>query len=613
MQNKNTESRFSSAHSFQDLRLGLVGAVMSVVMAHAIAHAEAANLSAWNFDSTANQLEITVKQGVTPRYFLMAQPARIIVDLPDTSVGAVKAQQSYTGSIRQIRVSQFQPGLTRIVMEVSPTVSLAPGQVQLQKVGNTAASNQSRWVLRPLIAGAATTDASISKASSVLPSTSRPTARPAIATAPTPVVSTAESASPPLPAEATPLPPESSLAVNTVNGVAIAVPTPVTQPLNLVATNQRVSATAPSAPPVAVLQPTTQRLPEAPAVAMPTEVALTRPTTTPSNISVQLPASDVSAQLPASDTSFNPAANQTVSVRVPALMAATQNAGGSSSLVTMPAVSAISTMPPAAFATSPTVSVPPLQPAGSSGVVPQSSSVDFTRQSAPGSRQPSVVVPPLQPQSAPIPSIAPSAQSAPVVEFGQPLPIAPGTPTSNVGFPSDRPLGAAQPDRYLPLNVLLPAGSTLSLRYPGDQTLNVRTGSPHPEVLLLQSEIRNAQGAIVAPEGSMVLGQFETSNAGSKFVTQAIAVRGRKVPLMAESNTLGGNSPKIADNKLAVNSGIGALAGGIIGGLGGSAGWGIVGGAATGAAVTYLTAPKPAVIQPGQMIQVRLLQDLPQP
>jgi len=111
------------------LAIGAIAAILAVAADTLGLSGQAASLTHWTFDPAANQLEITVKDGTTPHYFLMAQPARIVVDLPDTAVGNVSTQQTYSGAIRQIRVSQFQPGLTRIVMEISPDVSLAPGQV----------------------------------------------------------------------------------------------------------------------------------------------------------------------------------------------------------------------------------------------------------------------------------------------------------------------------------------------------------------------------------------------------------------------------------------------------------------------------------------------------
>ncbi len=127
------------------LRLG-AGAIATVA---AITPAQAAALTQWQFDPVNQQLEVTIPPGTTPRYFLLAQPTRIVMDLPNIDMGAVSGQETYSGAVRQIRVSQFEPGLTRIVLELSPDAVLAPGQVQLQQL--TATSNASaRWALRPL-------------------------------------------------------------------------------------------------------------------------------------------------------------------------------------------------------------------------------------------------------------------------------------------------------------------------------------------------------------------------------------------------------------------------------------------------------------------------------
>ncbi|MCY7322312.1 MAG: hypothetical protein LH660_11070 [Phormidesmis sp. CAN_BIN36] len=76
--------------------------------------------------------------------------------------------------------------------------------------------------------------------------------------------------------------------------------------------------------------------------------------------------------------------------------------------------------------------------------------------------------------------------------------------------------------------------------------------------------------------------------------------------IAAQSEVLSGGARKVSDNRLIRNSGIGALAGAILGGLSGG---NVIGGAAAGAAVTYATAPKSATIQPGQILEVRLTED----
>ena len=129
----------------------ILGALAAAALTHANLPAYGALLSQWRFDPRENQLELKVNEGTQPRYFLLAKPLRIVVDLPGTQVGTVEQVQTYSGSVRQIRVSQFQPDTARIVMELSPEVVLAPGQVQLQASG----SDQTSWVLKPLIAGEA--------------------------------------------------------------------------------------------------------------------------------------------------------------------------------------------------------------------------------------------------------------------------------------------------------------------------------------------------------------------------------------------------------------------------------------------------------------------------
>ncbi|MEX0270533.1 AMIN domain-containing protein [Leptolyngbyaceae cyanobacterium UHCC 1019] len=199
----------------QLLRVGLVGMLTAGTLAIAAMRVQAAALTNWRYDPAARQLEVTVKEGVTPRYFLMAQPARIVLDLPDTEVGEVSVKETYSGAIRQVRVSQFQPGLTRIVMELSTDAVFAPGQVKLEK------TNQSTWVLRPLIANASTAKTvaetvgmppsqASSQAVAVSENANKPTPNPVSALPPPP------SSELDLPASFPPVPPKSSATVVTV-------------------------------------------------------------------------------------------------------------------------------------------------------------------------------------------------------------------------------------------------------------------------------------------------------------------------------------------------------------------------------------------------------------
>ncbi|MCC5609007.1 AMIN domain-containing protein [Nostoc sp. CHAB 5834] len=112
-----------------------------------------AKLENWRFSPKTQQLEITLSAGTTPRYFYLAQPSRLVVDLPNTKLGKVTTQQNYSGAIKSIRVSQLNAFDTRIVLDLAPGAVLNPKQIQLQPVSR---KNSTRWVLRPVISGKTT-------------------------------------------------------------------------------------------------------------------------------------------------------------------------------------------------------------------------------------------------------------------------------------------------------------------------------------------------------------------------------------------------------------------------------------------------------------------------
>ncbi|BAU10585.1 hypothetical protein LEP3755_10700 [Leptolyngbya sp. NIES-3755] len=137
------------------LELTLAVAPLHVVFALFLAApATAAPLENWRFDPNTNQLEVTVPAGVKPRYSLLAQPTRIVLDLPETQVGAVAPRGTFSGAVREIRVSQFQPNVARIVVELAPNVVLDNQQAQLQQVQDTD-QTVDRWTLRPVLAASA--------------------------------------------------------------------------------------------------------------------------------------------------------------------------------------------------------------------------------------------------------------------------------------------------------------------------------------------------------------------------------------------------------------------------------------------------------------------------
>lgn len=691
------------------LNIGLIGAIGIGSIAAMADFAQAGPLTSWNFDPGTNHLEVTIEDGATPRYFLMAKPARIVVDLPDTSVGTVKTQATYPGAVRQIRVSQFQPGLTRIVMELSPEVTLAPGQVELQKVNPGDKKPNQRWTLRPLIAQVPAVpepplpSASLLQAPPLLSPDQAPSSLPVAPTSSMNLMQAAAPAAASAPSNSQPSPPTDATVSQPISAPeppaianqsldaavkdSSAATNPEQQPPAPRA-NLSVSApasTATAAPPAAMPAPAGLEIPstlpslnvvmpiasvpafnQAASTSPPTPA--TSPSTGPTPAVSQEPKSEVAVDLPSTVPTIATAA-QPKPIAVPALGSTAPSpsvsAAATAETTAMPPAGDVPTaQPDASVSATPPVSVPPLQPSPSvpadpplenpaelpSVSVPETPSVsvpplqpqsasppspnpqappldkaaspsieaDSLPSSFPTPSAPSISVPPLQLQGAPVaaPTAFPSPTAvqqpvtpgqAPVLEFGQPLPSTPGAAAPIPGTPGAALPGPFESSRVIqPPGVLLPAGTLLSLRYPGETSLSLRTGPPHQEVLLLQNEIRDAIGNLIVPQGSVVIGRFETSTAGSRFITQAISLAGRNVPIVAQSDLLAG-SRKVTANQMAIYSGVGALAGGLVGGF---SGLGILGGAATGAAVNYFTSPKPATIQPDQILQIRLLEDL---
>jgi len=746
---------------------------------------QANSLTRWAYDPTANQLEVQVEQETQPRYFLMAQPARIVLDFPDTAVGEVQSHQTYDGAVRQVRVSQFQPGLTRIVLELSPDATLAPGQVKLQKV--EAKSGGSRWVLRPLLVGAVTDGTAGSKPSSIPSRTEMPpppvattAARPAdsdqpqtsdaasngteanpsrsasdlsaeplmlkaspsvspatmavMTLRPTPAPQTDSSPAPTSeqPAIAPSLAPTSEkagnpqsvfpakpggeldLAIDTRAGVVIAVPSPIS-PVIQPSSKPATPISPRPAPPVAMKPPvplsataslpvelpaTLTELPIAgkPKIAVP-PIGTTHPSvigdSTPPPPSVAMPAIAAVPSLPIANRPNAPTLAQTLAgnvvvptqdLRSPAPVPPVQPTRPSSAPVTVvaptlpvnsnlpgkvPTLPATRVMPrspmqaPISVPSSPPVSVPqtpavrvPVSPADS---VPQTRVPTIPGASVPPmpsqkpvaapmvsvpplpSQTPQVSVPSIQPQVFPqmpvspapmvsVPPLQPGTMpqmpmtgtptvSVPPLQSGvyQPMPLQSGVyqptmstvqPTSSrvVEFGDPLPIAPTPQMSWNSLNqgsspVVLSPGMVLNLRYVGHTPLETKSGTPQPTQLVLASDLQDGQGALLAPAGTPVIGQFESASGGSRFVTQAIALNGQAIPFSAQSEVLSGDRNPGGSDRVILSSGAGALAGGLVSGF---SGWGTLGGAATGAAIGYFTLPKATTIQPGAIIPVRL-------
>jgi N-acetylmuramoyl-L-alanine amidase len=92
--------------------------------------AEAARLQSWQFQSSQNRLSFTTAGGVQPRAQLLANPTRLVIDLPGTTIGQSPRSQYLGGAIKEIRVGQFESNTARIVVEFADGYTVDPTQVQ---------------------------------------------------------------------------------------------------------------------------------------------------------------------------------------------------------------------------------------------------------------------------------------------------------------------------------------------------------------------------------------------------------------------------------------------------------------------------------------------------
>lgn len=110
------------------LRL-LLPSLLSVFLFNSPAKADI--LTSWYFDTNHNQLEFTTDSGVQPKVQLIANPSRLVIDLPGINLEYPKTPQKGVSFIREIRAGQFDADTTRLVIELAPGYTLDPTKVRV--------------------------------------------------------------------------------------------------------------------------------------------------------------------------------------------------------------------------------------------------------------------------------------------------------------------------------------------------------------------------------------------------------------------------------------------------------------------------------------------------
>lgn len=99
--------------------------------------AQAAKLLFWRFESNQNRLVFTTDSRVQPRAQLIPNPTRIVLDLPGITLGRPSVEQSIGGTIKSVRVGQFNAQTTRLVIELAPGYTVDPQQVKVRGISPT--------------------------------------------------------------------------------------------------------------------------------------------------------------------------------------------------------------------------------------------------------------------------------------------------------------------------------------------------------------------------------------------------------------------------------------------------------------------------------------------
>jgi len=96
--------------------------------------AHARQLLFWRFDANQNRLVFTTDEGVQPQAQLLANPTRLVIDLPGIILENPTTEQSVGGAIRSVRAGQFDDDTTRLVVELNPGYTINPQQIKFRGI-----------------------------------------------------------------------------------------------------------------------------------------------------------------------------------------------------------------------------------------------------------------------------------------------------------------------------------------------------------------------------------------------------------------------------------------------------------------------------------------------
>lgn len=110
--------------------LTLGGLVSSLAIAAPIAHAN--RLETFVYDLTDSKIEFSLKNDIEPKGSVISNPTRIVIDLPGIVYQGPTVRRRVGRGVQSVRVGQVDANTTRMVVELSPDVTINPQQLKLK-------------------------------------------------------------------------------------------------------------------------------------------------------------------------------------------------------------------------------------------------------------------------------------------------------------------------------------------------------------------------------------------------------------------------------------------------------------------------------------------------
>ncbi|NJK65068.1 MAG: AMIN domain-containing protein [Synechococcaceae cyanobacterium SM2_3_1] len=107
-----------------------------------VAPASQARVTDWSYSADRGRLEITTQGPTRPKLFILQDPPRVVVDLPNTSWDRDPEEVTASGRVESIRISQLNDTMTRFVITATPDQPLSLSQLQLQT------ASPERWAVQ---------------------------------------------------------------------------------------------------------------------------------------------------------------------------------------------------------------------------------------------------------------------------------------------------------------------------------------------------------------------------------------------------------------------------------------------------------------------------------